>query len=443
MATAEQRQEILQSIDSMRDEIVETVSQLVRIRSVNPGYPGTNYEEELGGETQANQFLAEIHRQMDLDIDMWEEEKGRTNLVGIWKGTGGGKSLIHNGHIDTVPLGRVDAWKSGDPLSGKVEGGKIYGRGSCDMKGPVVSQMFAIQALQRAGVKLAGDVILSSTVGEENMDSAKIGAGSMVKRGHKADAAVVSEPSAPPYPLAVVPTSPGLWWVSVSVEGKASHAATRGETIRAGGMGEAVAVSAIDKGVFLLEAIRKFEDQWGLTKKHPLFKPGHFTLLPGVISGAPHGVQVPFFIPDYCTIEYCIWHHPDEDAEKIKEEFTRFVHRAAELDPWLREHPPQLDWKVHWPPFNVEVDHPICQAVVKAHQEAVAGTKLEGPAKVAGFYAVCDAAFLHRDGVPAIVYGPGSLLVAHAADEYVEIEELIAATKTYALLTIDWCGTGR
>ena len=83
----------------------------------------------------------------------------------------------------------------------------------------------------------------------------------------------------------------------MTVEGKASHAATRGETFRAGGMGARVAVSAIDKGIFLVNAIRKLEDEWGLTKKHDLFKPGHFTMLPGVIKGGPHGVEVPFFIP--------------------------------------------------------------------------------------------------------------------------------------------------
>ena len=439
MATSAQKKKALEIIDGMQDEIVETVSKLVQIRSVNPGYPGTNYEEELGGETEANKFLARIYQEMGLKVDLWEEAKGRANLAGVWKGSGGGKSLIHNGHIDTVPFGRIESWKSGDPLSGKVENGRIYGRGSCDMKGSVVAQALAIKALQQAGLRLAGDVTLSATAGEENMDSATIGAGSMVKRGHKADAAVVSEPSAPPHPLAVVPVSPGLWWVSVSVEGKASHASCRGETIRAGGMGAEVAVNAIDKGIFLVNAIRKLEDEWGLTKKHPLFKPGHFTLLPGVISGAPHGVQVPFFISEYCTIEYCIWHHPDEAAESVKKEFENYVHHAAQLDEWLREHPPQIDWKVHWPPYSLAEDHPICKAVASAHEEAARGTRFEGPAKFAGFYAVCDAAFLSRDGVPSVVYGPGSILVAHAADEYVEIDELMTATKTYALLTMDWC----
>ena len=440
MSAIAQKQTVMEAIDQMKDEIVRTVGELVRIRSVNPNYPGVDTDEELGGETTANNYLEAIYRQMGLTGDMWEEAEKRANLAGTWKGSGGGKSLIHNGHIDTVPPGREENWKSGNPFSGKVTDDRIYGRGSCDMKGPVVSQMMAVKAIQQAGLRLQGDVILTSTVGEENMDGATLGAGSLVKRGHRADAAIVSEPSAPPHPLAVVPVSPGLLWVSVSVEGKASHAAIRGETIRAGGMGTQVAVNAIDKGVFIVNAVRKLEDEWGLTKKHPLFKPGHFSMLPGVISGAPHGVQVPFFISEYCLIEYCIWYHPDEDPAAVKEEFETFVHHAAQLDEWLRHHPPEFDWKVNWPPFVVDLDHPICATVAGAHEEAAEGTRFAGPAKFAGFYAVCDAAFLGAQGVPAIVYGPGSLLVAHAPDEYIDIDELLTATKTYALATMDWCG---
>lgn len=439
MATTSQKRKVLETIDNMEHEIVQAVSKLVQIRSVNPGYPGTNYETELGGETEANKYLARHYESLDLPVDMWEIEANRANLAGVWKGTGGGKSLLFNGHIDTVPTGLPEKWTSGDPLSGKVNGGRIYGRGSCDMKGPLVSQMMAIKAIQKVGIKLKGDVTLTATAGEENMDSATIGAGDLPKRGYRADAAVVAEPSAPPHPLTVVPVSPGLWWVSVTVEGKASHASTRGETFRAGGLGSEVAVNAIDKGVFLVNSLRKLEDEWGLTKKHPLFKPGHFTILPGVISGAPYGVQVPFFISDYCTIEYSVWYHPEDSPEAVQQEFETYINHTCQLDEWLREHPPKVEWKVNWPAYSVDPNHPICKAVVTAHGEAAEGTRFQGPAKFSGFYAVCDAAFLNPQGIPSIVYGPGSILVAHADDEFVEIDELIVATKTYAMLAMDWC----
>ena len=252
MSLSTQAKTVFNTIDSMRDEIIRTTCELVRTRSVNPGYPGADYQAELGGETNVNRHLCSIHKQMGLDSDMWAETPGRENLVSVWRGTGGGRSLIHNGHVDTVPTGLPEHWHDRDPLSGRVADGRIFGRGACDMKGPVACQVMGIRALQQAGVRLKGDVLLATTVGEENMDGATLGAGALKNRGYTADAAVVSEPSAPPVPLAIVPISPALWWLTISVEGKASHAATRGETIRAGGMGSNVAVSAIDKAIYLI-----------------------------------------------------------------------------------------------------------------------------------------------------------------------------------------------
>src|SRR5437867_4078175 len=148
------KKKVLERIDGMQEEIVRTTSNLVRIRSVNPGYPGVDYQAELGGETEANKYLLGIHREMGLKVDMWAEEKGRENLVGVWKGTGGGKALLHNGHIDTVPTGLASQWRWGDPFSGTVADGRVYGRGACDMKGPDVCQLMAIRAIQESGMRL-------------------------------------------------------------------------------------------------------------------------------------------------------------------------------------------------------------------------------------------------------------------------------------------------
>ena len=144
----------------------------------------------------------------------------------------------------------------------------------------------------------------------------------------------------------------------------------RAHTFRAGGLGASVAVNAIDKGVAMFQAIRALEDEWGQTKRHPLFPPGHFTIHPGVVTGGPKGVSVPFFISEYMTIEYCCWYHPDEDPEDVKQEIEEHVMRAAQLDPWLRENPPVLEWKLNWPAFSVDPEHPICTAVGDAHEVA-------------------------------------------------------------------------
>jgi acetylornithine deacetylase len=339
-----------------------------------------------------------------------------------------------------VPPGDPANWRSGDPFSGRVEDDRIWGRGSTDMKSGILAQAFAARALHDCEVRLAGDLILQSVVGEEVMDH-ECGVTAAVRRGYKADAAVVSEPSAPPSPLAVIPVSPGLLWFSVTVTGKSSHSSMRGQTIRAGGAGARVGVNAIDKGWLIFDGLRRLEDEWGLTKRHPLFAPGHFTIHPGVVTGGPHGVLVPFVISEFMTIEYCIWYSPDDDPEDVKREIERRVHALAQTDGWLSEHPPAIEWKLNWPANKPDADA-ITEATLAAHEKAAAGSRFAGRPDVVGFAAVEDATFLTLGGTPAISYGPGDLRVAHADDEYVLIDEVVCAAKTFATLAMDWCGIG-
>ncbi len=432
------RETVLARVDALARELVETLSRAVQIESVNPKYPGQVYDDVVGGEGEVAKLVAEVYRGIGCEVDLFAIEPGRENAVGVLKGAGGGRSLIYNGHTDVVPPGDPANWRSGSPFSGRVDPDRVWGRGSTDMKGGVLAQAFAARALVEAGVRLRGDLILEAVVGEEVMDH-ECGVTATVERGYVADAAVVSEPSSPPDPLAVVPVSPGLLWFSVTVPGKASHASMRAHTFRAGGLGAEVAVNAIDKGVDMYLALRRLEDEWGQTKRHPLFPPGHFTIHPGVVTGGPKGVLVPFFISEFMTFEYCCWYHPDEDPEDVKREIEEHVQRAAQLDPWLREHPPVVEWKLNWPAFSVDPEHPICIAVGDAHDVAAAGTRFAGRPAVNGFAAVEDASFLNLGGVTAISYGPGDLRVAHADDEYILIDELVTACKTYAILALGWC----
>lgn len=431
---------VLARVDELQGELVEALSHAVRIESVNPKYPGQAYDDVVGGEGEVSKFVAGIYGSIGCEVDLFAIEPGRENAVGVLKGAGGGRSLIYNGHVDVVPPGDPANWTSGSPFSGRIDADRVWGRGSTDMKSGILAQAFAARALVEAGVRLAGDLILEAVVGEEVMDH-ECGVTATVKRGYTADAAVVSEPSSPPAPLAIVPVSPGLLWFSVTVPGKASHASMRANTFRAGGLGASVAVNAIDKGVDIYLAIRRLEDEWGQSKRHPLFPPGHFTIHPGVVTGGPKGVLVPFFISEFMTIEYCCWYHPDDDPEDVKREIETHVERAAQLDPWLREHLPVIEWKLNWPPFSVDPEHPICKAIGDAHELAAAGTRFAGRPETHGFAAVEDVSFLNLGGVTAVSYGPGDLRVAHADDEYVLIDELLTATKTYAMLAMSWCGT--
>jgi acetylornithine deacetylase len=430
---------VITEVERLKNDLVETVSAAVKIPSVNPKYPGQVYEDVVGGEGEVSKFMAKIYEGLGCKVDLFAIEPGRENAVGVLKGTGGGRSLIYNGHVDVVPPGDPSNWKSGDPFSGRIDKDRIWGRGATDMKGGVVAQAMAVKALQAAGIELKGDLILESEVGEEVMDH-RCGTTAIIERGYRADAAVVSEPSSPPEPLAVVPITPGLWWFSVTVPGKATHASMRAQTMRPGGQGSKVGVNAIDKGVALFQAMRQLEDEWGLSKSHPLFSPGHFTIHPGVVTGGPQGVLVPFFVSEFMTIEYCVWYHPDQDPEDVKREIEEHIQRFAQIDPWLREHPPHIEWKLNWPASKVDPSHPIVKAVQDAHEMAAVGTRFAGRPPIRGFAAVEDTSFLNIGGIPAISYGAGDLRVAHADDEYIMIDELLTSCKTFATLAMEWCG---
>ncbi len=437
MAEQELVTRVTTAIDGLATEMIDALAEVVRIPSVNPKYPGQVYDDVVGGEGEVSKVFARHYEALGATVDLFAIEPGRENAVCVVKGVGGGRSLIYNGHVDVVPVGDAANW-TGDPFSGKIDHDRVWGRGATDMKSGIMAQAFAARALKECGIPLKGDLILEAVVGEEVMDH-ECGVTATIKRGYTADAAIVSEPSSPPSPLAVVPISPGLLWFSVTVAGKSSHSSMRGNSFRAGGDGASVGVNAIDKGVLIFNALRQLEDEWGLTKQHPLFLPGHFSIHPGVVVGGPHGVMVPFFLSEFMTIDYCVWYSPEDDPEDVKQEIDLHIHRAAQLDAWLREHPPVVDWKMNWPANTPQADE-ITGIMVQAHEQAAVGTRFAGTPDVVGFAAVEDCTWLTLGGVPAISYGPGDLRVAHADDEYVMIDEVVTACKTYAVAAMDWCG---
>lgn len=428
------RQTAIATIDAMRDEILETLAGLVRIPSITPKYPGIDYDEIVGGESRCNQALRSTYEAAGCQIDMWAEEPGRDNLVGTVKGTGGGRSLILNGHIDTVPPGDPDTWAGGDPWSGRIEDGKLYGLGATDMKAGIAAMACAAVALKRAGIRLNGDLILESVVGEESMDHER-GVTATVRRGYTADAAIVTEPTGFPGPAAIAPCSAGVFWLRITVPGKATHVMARGSLIWPGGAGERYGVNAIDKGFLVYQALAKLEADWGFTKPHPLFQPGHFTIGVNLLQGYPPGPPVPFIVPHECVLDYIIVYRPNDGPDDIKAEIEKHLDHVFELDPWLTKNRPTLEWLHHWPAYDTPVDHPICQTLARVHTDV-----LNRDPVFQGFPAVDDATYLERGGIPSISYGPGNVMMAHAVDEHVECDEVIEACKVFAATAIDWCG---
>lgn len=427
--------DVIREIDHLAPSMIDALCELVRIESVNPKYPGQSYEALVGREGAVAARLGALFEEAGADVDLFAVEPGRENAVGFLRGRGGGRSLALNGHIDVVPGGDPDHWERGLPFSGEVHGDLVFGRGTADAKASLVAQAFAAKAIAAAHVELMGDLVLQAVVGEE-MGDHMCGTTAVAQRGYVTDAAVVGEPTS----VGMAPVSPGLIWFSVTVTGKQAHSGLRGLTVHPTLDGSSLGVNAIDKGFSLYQALRQLEDEWAETKRHPLFTPGYFGILPGVVRGNPTGITVPFSLADTMTIEYCAYHDPRDSTDAVKAEIAERIAQVASHDPWLRDHPPAIAWKLEWPATEFSPGQPIVQSLSRAHIGAAVGTVFEGDPAVGGFLGVCDTTWLGAAGVPSVVYGPGDFKLAHAPDEHVRIDEVVLACRTYALLALDWCG---
>ena len=250
-------QAIRGAVQARREDAVSLLQELVRVPSVT------------GEEGAVGAVVGRAFSERGLEVDTWEATReetepyrehvgqqsnyeNRPNVVGIRRGTGDGRSILLNGHTDTVDPGDPAAWK-GDPLSGKLEGDLLYGRGSCDMKGGLVTHLIALDALSDLGLGLRGDVTVAATVGEEN---GGLGALSTVLRGYRADAALITEPTR----LALVPAQGGSLVFRLKIPGRSAHAAVRDE-----------GVSALEKFVPIFENLRELEQERNGVLSHPLY----------------------------------------------------------------------------------------------------------------------------------------------------------------------------
>lgn len=443
-ADSNQTERVFRAIEALEADAVQALRDAVQIPSLNPSYPGLDPEAVRGQESAAARFVSAIHRQAGAEVELYAAAPGRENAIGVIRGSGGGQTLLLNGHVDVVPPGDPAAWTGGDPFSGELRDGRVWGRGSADMKAGVLAQAFAARALHDAGIRLRGDLVLNAVVGEE-MGEHAIGTSAALARGPRPDVAIVAEPTGDETAIHVAPVSPACLMFSVTIRGKAAHCGTRGTTIRAGGRGAEIGVNAIDKAFLIYRALRELEDSWGLTKSHPLFEPGFFSLLPGVVVGGPEGVMSAAFLADVTRIEYSCWYPPTESGDAIKAEIEQQIAHAAALDPWLREHPPTVEYTLDFPAADVPVDHPAIAVLQRAHAAAAVGTAVSGPAELQAFRAVSDATWLNQQGVPALVYGPGDAFRGniHGVDEYVAVDSYLTAIRTFALAAIELCGAER
>jgi acetylornithine deacetylase len=409
------------TVETRRDDAVELLQELVRVPSAT-------------GEDGAVQEVVErAFRERGLAVDRWEatpeemspyrdhvgEQKtysDRPNVVGVRPGKGGGRSLLLNAHVDTVAGGDPAAW-SCDPFSGEVEGDLLYGRGSCDMKGGLVTHLMALDVLADLGVQLRGDVSVAATVGEEN---GGLGALSTILRGYRADAALITEPTR----LRLVPAQGGSLVFRLTVSGRSAHAAVRDK-----------GVSALEKFILIFEDLAKLEEERNATLHHPLYE--HLLNKAPISIGVVRAGNWASTVPESLVAEGRVGLIPGEEIEPFRELVAGRIAAVAERDPWLDENPPELEWYGgQFAPAEVPPDAPICEAVKHAHELATG----EEPAVEGVPYGADMRLFIRLGGMPCVMYGAGDVNVAHAPDEHLSITELVTATKTVACLLTDWCG---
>lgn len=433
------KQKVFEYLDNNKDELVEFMKSLVRIPSINHTFGGD--------EKTVQDRLANSLRSLDFaEVEQFavDAEQVRPNVVAVMRGEGGGKSLLFNGHMDVVPIAEPQKWHS-DPFEPIQQGNKIYGRGTSDMKGGVSAAIWAMKAIKDCGISLRGDVLLQAVTGEESNEAEEIGTVQCLKRGYTADFAVVCEPS----DLELHTASVGLFFFELIVEGKAVHISARNQVLfpQPAGVpsGPEVGVDAFKKSLPFVNYFYSLEEQWNHRWRDAVLgaggSPGHdvqgvglFTINPSFIDGGEYLGSVPAKV----KLTYGVW-YPDQlvKKEELWEEIRRGVEALASTDDFLRKNPPKLTVPVlqEWQGFHVPADH----AGVRTMMGAIADVK-ECRAVLSGFRAVCDAAYLNKHGVPAVVFGPGSLSWSvHGENEYITVDSLVAAAKVYASMMMDWC----
>ena len=402
------------------DYAVNLLQRLVRTPSIT------------GDENAVQKILREELHALNLEVDQFQPSperlknhpafsddglplSGRSCLVARWKGSGGGRSLILNGHVDVVPPGDVNAW-SESPWSGTVRDGKLYGRGSCDMKGGLVSGLLAISVLQKAGLQPHGDVLVECVIGEE---TGGVGTLSTILQGYTADAALVLEPTR----LQICPVGSGSASFRLHVYGRAAHGSMRME-----------GVSAIEKFSILHKAILDFEAERHQSFHHPLYKEGPAA---PISVGKIQAGDWPSSVPDLLVAEGRYGIFPSESISEARLKFEERIREASRSDDWLKTNPGIVEWfEGQFEPAETPVDSEFIAMLAETHQDIIGqATGMHGVP-----YGSDLRFFTNYAKIPAVLYGPGNVAQAHAANEYVSLNEVFTAARIVAAMITSWCG---
>jgi acetylornithine deacetylase/succinyl-diaminopimelate desuccinylase-like protein len=428
------RERVTAAIDTSAADLLAFLADYVRQPSVNPGRATT---EEPGGTREAQEWLRDRLAEFDCfdELDLWDGAPEQPNLAAVVRGAGGRdqRSLMYNGHSDTVqvsPEQRAE-WRGGDPWSGHIEDGKLYGRGATDMKGGNAAFAWAVRCLHNAGFRPAADLIVTYSIGEETGE-AEIGPLSVLERGYRAPLIVNGEPTN----LRVAPATMGWFFFRITIEGKSLHPAARYTAIYPRPGDEPPAgVDAVEKARKIMDALSHLERDWALYQHHPVMPPGGMNLCHVSIQGGSYRAEM----PPSCEVVYAVVYNPALKGDQVLAQIQAVIEGVAGADSWLREHPPIIDYPVIHrvlDPVNLPLDHEAVISLKNAYRTALGREPelgcLSGP---------CDANIMTEEGETTIIFGPGDLAYgAHGTSEYVPASQVVDACKVYAHLIIDWCG---
>lgn len=427
-------------IDANADRIVQTLCDLIAFPSVVMADP----TKAGPGERDCQHYLKGRLEALGMETDLWDPDgpallkkylgrpgahvgrtfDGRPNLGGTLRGTGGGRSIMLTGHIDVVPPGPPEHWKT-DPFVPQVLNGCVQGRGAVDMKGGVACMLMAVELLKEAGVTLRGDVVFTTVVDEE---IGGMGSLAMVDRGFRADAGIMTEPTN----NRIAPICHGILWGRLIVDGIGGHAELTPKSWDSTGP-----VDAVQLVRQILDGIDIVNRRWthDPRKTHPLMHLPNQIIVTQVKAG-----EHPSSIAGRGEIVIDVQYLPSEKDEMgmgghVRREVEQAIADISKADPYLRAHPVRVEWILDADCAEIPADHPF----VTTFQSAVAAAG--GVSALDGFGAHSDIGLPTGLGqTPTVNFGPGDPAFAHQPNEQVAIEDLVACTKAIAFAIVRWCG---
>ncbi len=380
-----------------------------------------------GDEAAARDGLARLMAAEGLDVRAWDEdpetiaadpdfpgsEMPRTTLplaTGTLRGALPGPRLLLVGHTDVVPPGDPGAW-SLDPFRPEVRDGRVYGRGACDMKAGLAAMVAALAAVRAtaSSASLAGEAVLVAVPAEEDGGAGMLAA---IRAGCVGDAAVITEPTS----LEIVTVQAGAITFRLTVPGRAAHASMRRE-----------GVSALEKLEVLHAALRADEAARNAAEARPEMLA--LGLPYPTLIGTIHGGDWASTVPDRVVAEGRYGVRAGQLADEAAAELRAVVEAACAADPWLREHPATLEISGgRFSSAELPPDHPLPVGLA----ETAARVLGRRPPTVGVPYGSDMRLLIHQGGTPTVMFGPGDVRVAHAADEHVELEEAVACARVLA-----------